>query len=182
MNLQQLLNEISTFAIQQKWINGVTLGSVYDNWNASIEKKYGLLNIDIPSTIVNENMQQMHVMLYYGDRLAQDNSNEYEIKTTAELVLNNIINYIADKIGDVTEGWQINFFVQQFADQLAGGYVEFDVEVTKPIDSCTIDEYTTEYDDLIARLYAAIEAYAQENDELSILLKDILRKLTSERI
>jgi len=61
-------------------------------------------------------MQQMHVMLYYGDRLAQDNSNEYEIKTTAELVLNNIINYIADKIGDVTEGWQINFFVQQFAD------------------------------------------------------------------
>lgn len=80
------------------------------------------------------------MFLYYADRLAHDHSNEYEIKTTAELVLNNIINYCAE-LGDITEGWIITFFTQRFADELAGGYVSFYVELEKPIGDCLIDEY-----------------------------------------
>lgn len=140
MNLQQLLHKIESFAKQQKFVNSVTIGDVYENWNGSPDKKYGALNIDIPQLTVNSNMQQMQVYLYYADRLTHDHSNEYEIKTTAELVLNNIINYCAE-LGDITEGWIITFFTQRFADELAGGYVSFNVELEKPIGNCLIDEY-----------------------------------------
>ena len=176
MNLQQLLHKIESFAKQQKFVNSVTIGDVYENWNGSPNKKYGALNIDIPQLIVNSNMQQMQVFLYYADRLTNDHSNEYEIKTTAELVLNNIVNYCAE-IGDVNEGWTINFFTQQFADELAGGYVSFYVEIEKPIGDCLIDEYKDDDEELIDRLKEAIIKYEAENAELSLLLKDILFRL-----
>ena len=176
MNLQQLLHKIKSFAKQQKFVNSVTIGDVYENWNGRPDKKYGALNIDVPQLIVNSNMQQMQVFLYYADRLTNDHSNEYEIKTTAELVLNNIVNYCA-QIGDVNEGWTITFFTQQFADELAGGYVSFYVEIEKPIGDCLIDEYEDGDGDLIERLKEAIRQYEVENPELTELLKEILYKL-----
>ena len=179
MNLQQLLHKIVSFAKQQKFVNSVTIGDVYENWNGEPNKKYGALNIDVPQMVVNSNMQQMQVFLYYSDRLTNDHSNEYEIKTTAELVLNNIVNYCAE-IGDVNEGWTINFFTQQFADELAGGYVSFYVEIEKPIGDCLIDEYKDEDEDLIDRLKEVISKYEKDNEELALLLKEILYKLTAE--
>lgn len=59
MNLQQLLHKIESFAKQQKFVNSVTIGDVYENWNGSPDKKYGALNIDVPQLVVNSNMQQM---------------------------------------------------------------------------------------------------------------------------
>ena len=179
MNLQQLLHKIENFAKQQKFVNSVTIGDVYENWNGDPDKKYGALNIDIPQLIVNSNMQQIQVYLYYADRLAHDHSNEYEIKTTAELVLNNVINYCAE-LGDITDGWTINFFTQQFADELAGGYVSFYVEIEKPFGDCLIDEYEDADEDLIERLKEAIRQYEAENAELALLLKDVLFRLEGE--
>ena len=179
MNLQQLLHKIVSFAKQQKFVNSVTIGDVYENWNGRPDKKYGALNIDVPQIIVNSNMQQIQVFLYYSDRLTNDHSNEYEIKTTAELVLNNIVNYCAE-IGDVNEGWTITFFTQQFADELAGGYVSFYVEIEKPIGDCLIDEYQDEDKELIEHLKEAIRKYEVENAELALLLKDILFRLEGE--
>ena len=179
MNLQQLLHKIESFAKQQKFVNSVTIGDVYENWHGEPHKKYGALNIDVPQLIVNSNMQQMQVFLYYADRLTNDHSNEYEIKTTAELVLNNIVNYCAE-IGDVNEGWTITFFTQQFADELAGGYVSFYVEIEKPIGDCLIDEYQDEDKELIEHLKEAIIKYEAENAELALLLKDILFRLEGE--
>lgn len=181
MNLQQLLHKIESFAKQQKFVNSVTIGDVYDNWNSKPNMKYGVVNIDIPQIIVNDNMQQMQVYLYYADRLSHDHSNEYDVKTTAELVLNNIINYCAE-IGDVNEGWTISLFNQQFADELAGGYVSFYVEIEKPFGDCLIDEYEDSDETLIEKLKEAIRKYEAENAELSLLLKETLYKLTGETV
>lgn len=179
MNLQQLLHKIESFAKQQKFVNSVTIGDVYENWNGEPNKKYGALNIDVPSVTVNENLQVMNIYLYYADRLTNDHSNEYEIKTTAELVLNNIVNYCAE-IGDVNEGWTINFFTQQFTDNLAGGYVQIQFETDRILGDCLIDEYQDEDEELIDRLKEAIRQYEEENAELSLLLKDILFRLEGE--
>ena len=185
MNLQQLLHKIQSFAKHQKFVNSVTIGDVYENWNGDPNKKYGALNIDIPQLIVNSNMQQMQVYLYYADRLTNDHSNEYEIKTTAELVLNNIVNYCAE-LGDVNEGWTISFFTatdgKYFVDELTGGYVSFYVEIEKPIGDCLIDEYEDSDETLIEKLKEAIRKYEAENTELSLLLKEILYKLTGETV
>ena len=183
MNLKQLLHKIEAFAKKQKFVNSVSIGDINVNWNGDPNKKYGAVNIDIPQIIVNDNMQQMQVYLYYADRLAHDHSNEYDVKTTAELVLNNIINYCAE-IGDVNEGWTISFFTatdgRYFADELTGGYVSFYLEIEKPFGECLIDDYKDEDESLIELLKEAIKKYEEENAQIAEILKEILHKLTGE--
>lgn len=179
MNLIQILKKLKAFGEAQKFINQVTIGDVYENWNGKPNMQYGALNLDVPNITVNSNLQSLQIYMYYADRLEHDHSNEYEIKTTAELVLNNIVNYAAE-LGDVDEGWQINFFNQQFADDLAGAWVSFYLEVQKPLGDCLIDTYEGEHEDIIERLKAIINQLEEENAELALELKEILYKLTAE--
>ena len=94
-------------------------------------------------------------------------------------MLNSIVNYAAE-IGDVDDGWTINYFEQQFADYCAGGYVQFNLEVPNEIGDCLIDEYKDNDENLSERLEEAIRQYEKENEELTLLLKEILYKLTGE--
>ena len=75
-------------------------------------------------------------------------------------MLNSIVNYAA-KIGDVDDGWTINYFEQQFADSCAGGYVQFNLEVPNVIGECLIDEYKDDDEDLIEQLKEAIRQYEE---------------------
>ena len=92
-------------------------------------------------------------------------------------MLNSIVNYAA-KIGDVDDGWTINYFEQQFADYCAGGYVQFNLEVPNIMGECLIDEYKDDDEKLIEQLEEAIRQYAKENAELTELLKEILFRLS----
>ena len=94
-------------------------------------------------------------------------------------MLNSIVNYAAE-IGDVDDGWTINYFDQQFADYCAGGYVQFNLEVPNVMGDCLIDEYQDEDEELIDRLKEVIKQYEEDNEELALLLKEILFKLTAE--
>ena len=179
MNIVQILNRVSIYASQLKFVNTVYKGDIYENLNGHTDTKYGVVNIDIPSVSVNENLQVMNIYLYYCDRLTQDNTNDYEIKSTAELVLTSIINYLS-KIGDVYDGYQINFFNQTFTDNLAGGYVQIQFETNRILGDCLIDEYKDDDEELIDRLKEVIRQYEKENEELALLLKEILFKLTAE--
>ena len=179
MNIVQILNRVSIYASQLKFVNTVYKGDIYENLNGHPDTKYGVVNIDIPSVSVNENLQVMNIYLYYCDRLTQDNSNDYEIKATAELVLTSIINYLSE-IGDVYDGYQINFFNQTFTDNLAGGYVQIQFETDRILEDCLIDEYQDEDKELIEHLKEAIQQYESENAELALLLKDILFRLEGE--
>lgn len=179
MNIVQILNRVSKYASQLKFVNTVYKGDIYENLNGHPDTKYGVVNIDIPSVSINENLQVMNIYLYYCDRLTQDNTNEYEIKSTSELVLTSIINYLGE-LGDIYDGYQINFFNQSFTDNLAGGYVQIQFETDRILGDCLIDEYKDEDEDLIERLKEAIRQYEEENAELALLLKEILYKLTAE--
>lgn len=179
MNIVQILNRVSNYASQLKFVNTVCKGDIYENLNGHTDTKYSVVNIDIPSVTVNGNLQVMNIYLYYCDRLTQDNSNDYEIKATAELVLTSIINYLS-KIGDVYDGYQINFFNQTFTDNLAGGYVQIQFETDRILGDCLIDEYKDEHEELIEHLKEAIIKYEAENAELALLLKDILFRLEGE--
>lgn len=181
MKLTQVLDKLKRFTAQQNFVNYVSVGDVYENWNGQPNIKYGAVNFDIPQTIINENMQQMQIYMYYADRLTNDHANEYAVKTTAEAVLTNIVNYLAE-IGDVVDGYTINFFTQKFADDLAGAYLQLTFETERDLEGCLIDEYEDEDEDLIERLKEAIREYEAENAELALLLKEILYKLTSEII
>lgn len=179
MNIVQVLNKISAYASQLQFVNTVCKGDIYENLNGHPDIKYSVINIDIPSVSINENLQVMNIYLYYCDRLTHDEANEYEIKSTSELVLTSIINYLGE-LGDIYDGYQINFFKQQFADNLAGGYVQIQFETDRILGDCLIDEYEDADEDLIERLKEAIRQYEEENEELAELLKDILFRLEGE--
>lgn len=176
MNIVQILNKVSKYASQLKFVNTVYKGDIYDNLNGHTDIKYGVVNIDIPSISINENLQVMDIYLYYCDRLTQDNTNDYEIKSTSELVLTSIINYLSN-LGDVYDGYQINFFNQSFTDNLAGGYVKIQFETTRILGDCLIDEYEDDQQSLIDQLREIIKKLQEENAELAIQLKEILYRL-----
>lgn len=179
MNYNQILHKIETYSLTIPYVHSVNLGDIYEYLNGNPDVKYACVNIDITESTRNDNLTSYVVYLYYVDRLTQDKSNVNEIKTTAEQVLNSIVNYAA-QIGDVNDGWTIHFFEQQFADYCAGGYVQFNLEVPNLLGDCLIDKYIEDDDDLIERLKEAIRQYEEENAELALLLKEILFRLNGE--
>ena len=179
MNFIQLLKKLEAYSLSLPYVNSTNLGDIYEYLNGSTNVKYASVNIDIINSTRNDNLISYSVYLYYVDRLVEDKSNWMEVKTTAEQVLNSIVNYAAE-IGDVDDGWTINYFEQQFADYCAGGYVQFNLEVPNVMGDCLIDEYKEDDENLIERLEEAIRQYEKENEELALLLKEILFKLTAE--
>lgn len=179
MNFIQIMKKLEAYSLSLPYVNGVNLGDIYEFLNGKPNVKYASVNIDINNSVRNDGLISYSVYLYYVDRLTEDKSNWMEVKTTAEQVLNSIINYAA-QIGDVNDGWTINYFEQQFADYCAGGYVQFNLEVPNVMGDCLIDEYKDDDEKLIERLEEAIHQYEEDNIELALLLKEILHKLTGE--
>ena len=176
MNFIQILRKLEAYSLSLPYVYSVNLGDIYEYLNGKPNVKYAAVNIDINQSTRNDNLSSYSVYLYYIDRLTEDKSNWMEIKTTAEQVLNSIVNYAAE-IGDVDDGWTINYFEQQFSDYCAGGYVQFNLEVPNVMGDCLIDEYEDDDKQLIERLKEAISQYEEENPELTELLKEILHKL-----
>lgn len=181
MNFIQILKKLETYSLSLPYVNSTNLGDIYEYLNGKPNVKYASVNIDINQSTRTDNIISYSVYLYYIDRLVEDKSNWMEVKTTAEQVLNSIVNYAAE-IGDVNDGWTINYFEQQFADYCAGGYVQFNLEVPNEMGDCLIDEYEDEDESLIERLKEVIRQYEEENEELALLLKEILYKLTAETV
>ena len=180
MNFLQILNKLEAYSMSIPYVKAVNLGDIYEYLNGKPNVKYASVNIDINQSTRNDNLTGYSIYIYYVDRLTEDKSNWKEIKTTADQVLNSIINYAAQYLGDVDDGWVVNYFEQQFADNTAGGWVNFTLEVPNIIGDCLIDEYTTEYDELIEQLMAIIRQLETDNAELAVTLKEILYKLTQE--
>lgn len=181
MNFIQIMKKLEAYSLSLPYVNEVNLGDIYEFLNGKPNVKYASVNIDINNSVRNDGLISYSVYLYYVDRLTEDKTNWMEVKTTAEQVLNSIINYAA-QIGDVNDGWTINYFEQQFADYCAGGYVQFNLEVPNVMGDCLIDEYKDNDEKLIERLEEAIRQYEEDNAELALLLKEILHKLTGEII
>ena len=179
MNFIQILRKLEAYSLSLPYVNSTNLGDIYEYLNGKPNVKYATVNIDINQSTRNDNLTSYSVYLYYVDRLTEDKSNWMEVKTTAEQVLNSIVNYAAE-IGDVNDGWTINYFEQQFSDFCAGGYVQFNLEVPNVMGDCLIDEYRDEDKELIEDLKEAIRKYEAENAELALLLKDILFRLEGE--
>ena len=177
MNFIQILKKLEAYSLSLPYVHSTNLGDIYEYLNGKPNVKYASVNIDINQSTRNDNLISYSVYLYYVDRLVEDKSNWMEVKTTAEQVLNSIVNYAA-KIGDVDDGWTINYFEQQFADYCAGGYVQFNLEVPNIMGECLIDEYKDDDKNLIEQLEEAIRQYAKENAELTELLKEILFRLS----
>lgn len=182
MKFQQILNRLKDYAKANPLVQSVTLGDLYENLNSHPDGAYANVNIDITTAQRDDNMIRYQIYLYYTDRLLEDKRNWMDIKDAGETVLHSIINYANEELGEVDENYTISFFEQQFADYCAGAYVNFYIEVPNELGNCLIDDYISDEQDLIERLKEAIRQYEIENTQLSLLLKEILFKLTGETV
>lgn len=144
MNIYQLNENIKNIASSITTVNSVFSGDVYENWGNG-EIKYGSVNVGIENVSYEGNLTTYSIILYYGDRMLQDGSNEYQIYTDAINTLQSIINVLNEfSLVDISIPVQYTPFQQQFADYLAGMYCRVDVMTDSPIGKCAMDEYDTD--------------------------------------
>ena len=140
MSLLDLIKKIEEIAKSQQGVHSVFRGDIYENWNKP-DVQYISVNVAITNYTqhIIDGFDEYEVYLYCGDRLLQDNSNEYEVLTNTQRVLVNIISILDsyEKIDVVDEVQYINF-VQSFADYVAGEYVRFNVRVPLDVNNCDL--------------------------------------------
>lgn len=140
MSLLDLIKNIEEIAKSQQGVHSVFRGDIYDNWNKP-DVQYISVNVAITNYTqhIIDAYDEYEVYLYCGDRLLQDNSNEYEVLTNTQRVLVNIISILDsyEKIDVVDEVQYVNF-VQSFADYVAGEYVRFNVRVPLDVNNCDL--------------------------------------------
>lgn len=176
MNYIQILNKIETYAHTIPYVQGTNLGDIYEFLNGKPNLRYSIVNIDINQATRNDNLIGYSVYLYYVDRLTKSKSNWKEIKTTAEQVLISIINYAAENLGDIDDGYVINYFEQQFADYCAGAWVNFNLEVPVELGHCMIDGYEDidPKDVIIAELNEQVKALSFELEAGKALISETI--------
>jgi hypothetical protein len=115
MNVNQLIQLIKNIASVQPGVSSVYDGDVYENWN-SAETKYGSFNVGLENATYDTHIITYSVVLYYGDRLLQDNSNSNNLYTYGIRILQSIINslnqYDGIGVNVVTDEIEYNFINQ----------------------------------------------------------------------
>ena len=139
MKTLDILNTIKNTALQSEFVKSSFVGDAYDVWQNNTVQ-YGSLVVSLENIARNEGYTTYGLILYYGDRLISDDSNEYEIYDDTNLVLTNLLNKL-EEVGDIQEPYTIELFKQKFSDVLAGGYVRFSMNVTGEIGACFMEDY-----------------------------------------
>lgn len=139
MNVRELINKITEVANAQH-VSSVFDGDVYENWN-STEIKFGSVNIGLQDITYTANLCTYNIILYYGDRLMQDNRNVNNIYSDGVRTLQSIINELNNE-NNINIGELITYtpFQQKFMDYLAGVYCQIDIETDSELGLCSIDD------------------------------------------
>lgn len=134
MDLNEIYNTIKNYALMTQGVESATIGQVYTIWN-SLHMRYGAFNAILNYVTFADNNAELHFTFYYGDKVANDSSNVFDIQTTGFNVMRNVISHLINEYElDGFDTLQIYPFTQKFADTLAGAYC--DVTIYMPIDYC----------------------------------------------
>lgn len=134
MSNRDLYSKISAAASNVQFVEQVTEGDVYDNWNNSLTMLYGALNVAFVSQSVSNHVTTTRVVLYYGDRLLEGESNKIEIQDRGVDIVRSVLNGLQEV--EIGEGMTFNFFEQKFADKLAGVWCEVDLITLDELGEC----------------------------------------------
>lgn len=141
MNVVEIINKIKDIASAQKGVYSVYDGDVYDNWN-SAEAKYGSVNVGLQNVTYNGNLVTFTFVLYFADRLTQNNSNVNYVYNNGVRVLQSTLNELNDEDGvDVDDIVIYTPFNQKFMDYLGGCYTTVDITCESELGRCDIDEF-----------------------------------------
>lgn len=133
MTLRDLLRELGEMAKAQRLINFSAAGSSLGEINPLSVDWYPLFYIIPAGThTVQANTTKFDLVLYYIDRLLEDNTNTIDIFSSSIENLKNIINGAKNIPGvvDVEDTYTIrNFMPEKQDDRVAGAYAQVRITV-----------------------------------------------------
>jgi hypothetical protein len=147
MTLQDLIQDIESIAGGQPSVQMIVENDVY-KLNERADARYGVFAFtqETHSTSPDSDYITYNLILYYIDRLTDDERNEVEVQSTGVQVLGNILASLAERVVRVGD-YNMQPFRQRFADVCAGVFArvaittlkdtlcaeEFDGVTTKPV-------------------------------------------------
>lgn len=138
MNQLELIKAVKEASLSLKTVHTFTNGDVYELWNNG-NIKYGAVNLAIDEIQVNDDTITYSVILYFADRLLQDDENNNNIQLDGSIVLEAILSLLQDNYPIIVEKpYSFIPFTQQFADYLGGVYVRCNLTTSNSIDICSL--------------------------------------------
>lgn len=123
MTLLQVIRRLEEVALAQPPVASIVENDAY-RLNELPDARYGVFAFTQGrhSGGATLGLRRYTFTLMYIDRLTEDHSNELEVQSTGDFVLDNILRTLADE-WEVSD-WTIQTFTQRFADDCAGAYAE----------------------------------------------------------
>ena len=140
MNVNILNNTIKGIVEQIPLVNSFFTTTPYESWNVK-EVQYGSVSFVITKISTRESTTTYDAVIYYADRLLEDNANKDSIHSDSAVVIQTIVGAL-NQYGDYLEVSYpvgITLFEQDFADSLAGGYASITI-ATEGMGEC-FDEF-----------------------------------------
>lgn len=128
MNVNILNNTIKGIVQQIPLVNSFFTTTPYESWNVK-EVQYGSVSFVITKVSTRESTTTYDAVIYYADRLLEDNANKDSIHSDSAVVIQTIVGAL-NQCGDYLEVSYpvgITLFEQDFTDSLAGGYASLTI-------------------------------------------------------
>lgn len=139
MNQLELIKAVKEASLSLKTVHTFTNGDVYELWNNG-NIKYGAVNLAIDEIQVNDDIITYSIILYFADRLLQDDENNNNIQLDGSIVLEAVLSLLQDNYPIIVEKpYSFIPFTQQFADYLGGVYVRCNLSIRNSIDLCGLE-------------------------------------------
>lgn len=140
MNYFNFVKAIESVSMQHQLVEEWKEGDVYDNFNSG-QHRYGAINMTVQSVVdVNPSLSKVNFVLFYMDRLLDDNSNKIEIQSVALTVLKQIINRLEDTYNISFSNMTYTPFSEKLADMVAGMYLSASISIESDV-LCADDIY-----------------------------------------
>lgn len=139
MTLQDIVQDIERIAKAQPSIQMIVENDVY-KLNACADARYGVFAFtqEAHTSTADSDFIAYNFVLYYIDRLTDDERNEVEVQSTGIITLDNILKTLSEE-GVVVGDYTIQPFRQQFTDMCAGVYARVTISAIR--DSVCAEEF-----------------------------------------
>ena len=136
MTLKELINTLLKTARKQPNIGYTGEGDIY-TLNTMKNLEYSVFFVTQQQHQQSEDTITYNLILYYIDRLVEDDANMLDIQSNGIIMLGNIINtFINENDADINYDITYQPFTHKFADKCAGVYANVKIEVGNNIGVC----------------------------------------------
>ena len=136
MTLKETINKFLKIAKKQPNINFASEGDIY-TLNTMKNLEYSVFFVTQLQHQQSEDTITYNLILYYIDRLVEDDANMLDIQSNGIIMLGNIINtFINENDADINYDITYQPFTHKFADKCAGVYANVKIEVGNNIGVC----------------------------------------------